>query len=387
MNIKSVLLRVGAVAAPLVLTLALGGAQPAAASSTVVVATVPVPTNCGTYNNKVTFVGTDLTNLLTNATGGKILICPGSYTVDDAQIDGAKGLTIMAAVKGFRPNIHANIGTPDAIYIKSSTVTLNGLAFDAHDNTSGGIQMLVVDESSVKVMNSVLFGSQDNDTGIFAINTHDPKVHTLSITNTLVTNYGGFGISAQGPIRLTVSGSTLFGIDNSNPMVGTGTGIFYGVDQGVSASGSVTKSQIGNNNIGIEINECSKISVSRNTFTGFNIGIKIASSEVNRPTSSNKVTGNTMTGVPDNGFGVYVFSEFDPVDQPMLNNVISGNTITSLNAGGFGGGVEFSSPVLALRTMTGTVSGNTVTNFTPGDALVNVNNNAKVTFKGNHVSP
>lgn len=384
MALKSFLIKVGAVIAPLVLMVGLGGAQTVqAAGRNIVVANTLTPNNCGKFHTADT---TQLTLALSAATKGKVLICPGTYFLNgDVEIDNARGLSIAAAVKGSRPTIVVDPATPIGLSIKDSTgVKLTDLILNSQ-TTDPGYQAISWDHSTGKISNLTLLGSANTDVGIFIQNLHDIHSKSLSITRTQVLGYVVAGLTETGPLRVSVSMSTFDATNNGTVVSTTARGVSYegsGSDQ--FATGSLTKSTIKNNDIGVFISETSKVNINKNTFTGNTTGVEIFSEEVAHVTSKNRVSANTISGVPAGGFGVLVMSLNDPADQPMLKNAITKNVIHSA-LGGLGVGIEFNAPNPAMTTMTGTVTGNVLTGFANGSAIVNVNSWAGVTIKGNAV--
>lgn len=376
------------------LILALVGAQSAqmaqAASSTIVVAPTPTPVDCGKYK---TAQSTDLAATLNSAKKGKVLICPGSYLLaGDVMIDNAHGLTIAQAanVKGQdnRPRIIVDNQTPTGIYVKdSSAVTINGIVLDGHANTADGYQGITIDHTSATILNTLVIGSPTTDTGISVLNLHDKKTWPLTVKDSFVMGYTGFGISAIGPLRVNVSASWFDATNNFVIPAPSAVGVAYLGDSGDPIpTGSVSGSFFFNNDVGVLIRETNKVRVSKNDLESNRVAIQIDSQEVSHVTSSNSVSGNSISHVPANGVGVLVSSAFDPADFPMLNNVVTHNTIVSAAPDSDGIGVEFASNFPAARTMTGAVTANTISGFKLGNAILNTAGFAGVTIKNNIVN-
>lgn len=387
MAIKSALLKAGVVIAPLLVMLALGGAQPAlAASSTVVVATTPNPTDCGKYHKAVT----DLTSVLNTVKKGKVLVCPGDYQLSgDVVITGAKGLTIMQAVKGVsnRPHIVANPDNNGLLIQNSAAVTLDGLNIDASGSMQNFYTAITFDHSSGNVRSTTLTQSAFSLNGIVVDNRSGNKVVKLAVTNTIVSGYRGAGVAAMGPVRLTITSSQIDGTRDGIFARVLQIGVSYDGETGdqVTPTGTLSKSTIRGNNLGVLIAGTSRVTISNNTLDRNNNGVRIeAGPELSRTLKAIKVLGNSITEIPDGGTGLMV-DHNGPTQFGMLNMLVSNNQFSAADPHGIG--IMFRSPVPAARTMTGTVIGNTVNGFLRVNSIVNENNFAGIVLKKNTINP
>jgi parallel beta-helix repeat protein len=268
-------------------------------------------------------------------------------------------------------------------------VTLDGLVIDATGNTVPGYTHIEIDSSSATVRNTTLRGSGSTDTGIL-MNNDRTSILKLTVTRSDFLGYVHLGIEVLGPAKLNVSSSTFDATDNSRITTDFPHGIQFdgGTSDAIIPTGSVSKSMLRNNDVGVEIDESSNVTVSKNTMTNNFIGVEIfVRGSFLHHTKNNKVVSNTITGVLSGGAGVEVADDAtDLTTFPLLNTQVTKNLIQSAAPDGFFG-VLFLVSAPAAKTMTGTVTGNTLVNFAAGNAIVNENNFAGLKLKNNIVTP
>lgn len=383
--IKSFVLKAGGALVPILVALALGVAQPAqAASSTVVVATTPNPTNCGRYHSAVT----NLEEVLSTTTKGTILLCPGNYaSPGQITISGASRLTIKQAVRGLsnRPRIvFADAATFGLFFENSGSVTLDGLDLDAFTNTHVFFAMLAVSQSNLVVRNSILVGGVPFNYGIQYENAGSTP-HKLTVSHVEIHN-AAQGMNVSGLTKLSVSSSLIDGENAPRGTVNTGIAVEADFVSGFHPTGTISKSIIRDNNVGILI-DGSQLSIDKNTFTGNNISVQIDQfGDISPVIKNNKVTHNDIT-VVDGGAGVLVTLLGDPSTAQLLNTVVSGNKLRPVTVGGTTVGIQFQAPAPAKKSLTGVVSGNTLTNFGQGKEIINVDDFAGLKLKNNKIKP
>lgn len=348
-----------------IVILAMGGPVSQAAGTSILVDDANPATDCGNYTNKTAV--TDVAAAVTIANSGQtILICPGTQTMSAAARILGKKLTIKQAVvqpQG-RPVIVVPDGAPGAFDVEGSTVTFDGLIIDASSSAGipadyVGIYML---NSSGSIKNSTILGP--NTTGSSGINIDGSALGfplSVSVSNSYILGYQFEGIYADGPVKLTVTGSHLDATDGAR--VGGGpTGIVFSgnASSGVGPTGSVTKSKLLNNDTGVLILETSKVSVSTNTMINNGIGVQIFVSPgiAKHSADFNTITGNTILGIPSSGYGVYA-GDFSSATYTISKLTVSKNLFVAARYNTPSVAIHLATDVMNDSAVTGSVSGNT----------------------------
>jgi hypothetical protein len=261
-------------------------------------------------------------------------------------------------------------------------VTIDGLVIDGRGCAAGYVAMRLT-QSPASIKNTVILGPEGG-IGIFADANGAAKTMTLSISASNVLGYN-FGVFADGPIKLSVTGSIFDGTDGGRVApFSNQTAIRYAPQ----TSGTVSKSRIVNSLTGIHIGGARKVSVSGNTF--FNnlrsVLVDVGSTSLDNA-DNNKITGNTIMGVPQDGVGIQIENNNAP-DFTIENTIISKNLISAAT---FNGGflppaaIQVHANAPDTTRVMAVISGNTLFGFA-ADSRIDVFF-AKVVEKGNDAVP
>lgn len=365
MNTRTLSIRFAAVMGALVAALAMGAPAALAGGATVVVDTAgPTATSCGTYTGKPAV--TDLAAALTAATGGTVVICPGSYSIAGVTINGAHSLTIKQAVPGAENAPHITISSGVAgLWIKSSTnVIVDGLLIDSTGIASGSYVSVYYYNSSGIVRNCVLLGAAAHSVS-FA--TADVTPVKGTITNNTILGYAQ-GISAFGPAKLTISGNFLDGTDGGRLSMTGQTGIFFsGASSVMDLSGSISKNTLINNFEAMTIEESGKVTMTGNLISSSSIGIMVRTYGSRHNADGNKIIGNTFLAIPASGAGIFLDDEDTSAPLATIHGMsISKNTFHNTQfklSGDTTAGIYLTQANTTPGLISATVSGNSFTGF------------------------
>lgn len=370
----SFLLKVGAAIAPLLVMLTFAVAPVAqAAGATVVVAATPNPVNCGRY--KVA-QSTDLGAALAAAKKGRLLICPGTYNLPGGiEVSGASGLTIAQAVKGVRPKIvidpSATVGLQ---FTDSSNVTLDGLSFDATASATPDLVMVYFSQSSGRVRNTVLVGSETTATAILVSTIGKKSAPRFTVSGVQARGYGNFGLNVTGPIQLSLTASSFDGTDGgrvpadlSISVVLDGSG-----DDALQPTGAITRSTFANDAEGIRVWDGSRVTISGSTFTGNDLSVEIQGGLNHALSQNNRIIGNRF-----NLCNTCIFLDDTATAQEgfkLLNTLVSRNVFRA----GDDNDTAVDFRPLEPGLMTGKVSGNTFIGYLNASHQIFNNNDLAV---------
>jgi hypothetical protein len=333
MNARAITVRIGALAASLLTTLAIGG--PAAqgapadlASSVVVVAPTLTPSDCGKYT---TAGYTDLTLAVAGRTTGTVLVCPGTYPTLSGPVEilNANKLIIKAALTGTgsRPYLKTGAGAAWGIHaVNSTSLTIDGLIIDVTGSANAtGIEF---EDVSGAIRNTTVIGSTSSSYGIRLDNTGLTKARNISLTNSQVIGYVGWGVHFTGQGKLTMTGNLLDGRDGGR-VGGAASGVvIYGRTSDVPGpTASISKNSILHHSGGIVVDSASKVSITGNHIVDTDMGVFVfAASGAGKSADGTKISGNTITGVTSIGI---LLENNDPANVSILKTIITGNTISA----------------------------------------------------------
>lgn len=388
LRIRAATIRGGAALAPLLMALTLGSAQPAqAASSTIVVAPTPNPTDCGKYHSAVT----NLDQVLSTTKKGIILMCPGAYaSAGEIVMSGASQLTIKNAIKSINvPRIvFSNTAESGLAIQNSSNVTIDGLDLDAAGNTHTFYSMLLVSQSNVTVRNTDIVGAVGPFNWGIKFGNTGTKPLKLTLVNDQINN-AAQGVNVSGRTVLNVTSSLIDGENLAHGTLDTGIVIETDSTSGLQPTGKITKSTVRDNDVGILLDGGGQMNITGNSFTGnTQASIRIDQSGV-EPLMRNNVVSRNDFVLEQGAIGVWVTLSSDPTMFKLLNTTISGNTFKSRLATdpATEAGVLFQSlNGAAPQSLTGTVSNNDMTQLWPGNEIINVNNWAALKLSHNKLS-
>lgn len=387
MTIQSVLQKFVILAASLLLAPALSAAQPAeAAASTVIVAPTLHPANCGRFH---VAQSTDLLATLNSVKGGKVLLCPGDYTInDDVTVAAARKVTIGRAVKGVAP--HIIIGDNKSIGLQiadSPDVVLDGLVFDARANPRPLIIVQFVSSGGM-LRNTTLIGSPTTVDAIQVDNQARTAPARFTMKGGAARGYTGFGLEVIGATLVSVT-AAVFDASDGGRVDGSGaTGLLLdGQLSPVTPTGHISRSTFLHNDIGVEAFETSRVLVSGNTVTDSRTGILVDSAAGQAVVTGNRVIGNTVSGIHDGGCGICVVLSGGPNLIHLLNTSIIRNVVTSGAPGSAAVGIGVRANAPAQQSLTVTATGNRLVHFVPGDEIINLFGWGTLTLRHNTFVP
>lgn len=318
---------------------------------------------------------------------GTITICAGDYP-ERFELNGVRNVKVIST-QGARLTTGFGLFNTSLISISNSTnVTIQGLTLDGESNlaNSGTIPAIAIYHSSVTLDHNTIGNWHEqamlpgplngNVYGVYIVN----DGQKLTIRNNVILYFQGFGISAFGPSKMTITGNYIgataagsaqppSGIHISgNPLGGTVTGNTFLSDafptyyNGASA---------------LELYGVSKMKVSKNLISQWDFGIVLGTSCGGAPvdTSHNSITANTIGGVT---YGIMLTSYAGSCDGHADYDKITGNVLT--NSGGVGikgilvdsqDGDPLNPPV--ATTTKATVTGNTISGFTTPIDVITTN--------------
>jgi hypothetical protein len=387
MKIRKLVLHIVAGAAPIITALAMA-APPAtmAAAPTILVDAENPATNCGSYTGKAS-VADPVAAINGAVTGSTIVICPGTYTLAGEITITDKKLTIKRALSGeqSRPILDIDDTVDQGMDVANSTVTIDGLVIDGRGNPIDytGINL---NGSPTTIRNTTILGpDEDVSKGIASDASGSPKLMSLSISSSTIAGYRDTGVLVMGAVKLNLSSSHLDASDGRRVDSAEAVGVWFEgrATDSLSPTGIVTKSRILNNQVGIIIEESSKVSVTNNVLVDSLIGAIIVSEL--RSADNNKITGNTILGIPSGGEGVLITNP-NAANFTIKKFAVSKNVFVAEEYNSGAVGVLISSDVPATEAITGSITSNTfvgiTTFFDPFNGPY-----AGVTVKGNDVQP
>jgi hypothetical protein len=387
MFLRKSLLRLSAVAAPLVAALAIGGPITQAAAPKIIIDDGTTADGCGdTYNGQTaqTNIVTAVANAANNTT---IIVCPGNYTLsEDLLIYNQQKITIKAALTdpGKRPVLLIANGEVRILNIAySQNTTIDGLVLDGRGSTETSFIGIDIAGCNATIKNTTVIGPDDGGTvGIRVTATSGPTVYSVSVDKSYATGYTNAGISTFGAVKLKVTSSYFDGTDGgritgSNTMVAVKLQSFSDT---IVATGSITNSRMMNNGTGVLIQGANKVAVANNMMANNSYGVRVWATASLPDISGTKITGNTILGTTQ---GITIQND-DAANRSITKTTISKNEIVSAQYGVASyKGIYVTANTTAGPNVTGTISQNTLMGFT---AFI-VFENATLTTSKNTVMP
>lgn len=369
-----------------VMALAAGaGSLPAAqaAAAPVVVAPTLSPSDCGKYTTATTI---DLAAAVTSATGGTILVCPGTYTVNEMILQpNTTKLTIRRAntAPGFQPIIQVTSGSAGILAQNATGLTLDGVVLDMTGDAAAPSYGLYLNNSSATLKNVTIASGTGMDSGVYIDNTVSPTTKTVTMTGGAVLGCVAICVHAIGHTKLIVSGALINSTDNgrfASPVLGIEFDNLSGLASG--PTGSVTGSRLVNVSTGVALVQSSGVTIGKNTITYTFIGVGIMV-QGGGSASNTKITGNNLSGPSTSLAGIEVSDVSPSATSASLKTTISGNIIEVPYVSYSSYGVVINSALPAATFVTATVTGNTFTGIPVSQTVYNANGYATVTASKN----
>jgi hypothetical protein len=199
------------------------------------------------------------------------------------------------------------------------------------------------------------------------------------------------GVFVEGPIKLTVTGSTVDGHDfATGPSLALNGIWFEGTPAGsIPPSGSVTKSRVLDTYQAIGAIDVGRLSITNNTLIDNSTGIYLGILSTQPDMDGSKISNNTILSVPAGGYGIYLDSYYSTTTT-MRNIMISKNLISAAQYD------PLDTQISAIHAytdgspyaiMTATITGNMLINFPAARRIVNYQDHATLTISKNDAMP